>query len=236
MVRKQKPAAPTYTFPTRLLSLHSSAAKHYFKPRPALLLPGQFITIDHFFSDDLCDELIASFSVVKLETTPLIKSREYSLRVNDRVSLVDCAAADALWKYFQYVFLNPEELLDDDEVAIAKEFSAARSLNPQLRVYRYSAGHFFGKHYDESVECPIAAVPAQKGRTKWTLLIYLSGDTTLRGGATIFYPEGRGAAPLKVQPQKGTALLHKHGDDCLQHEGERVTAGEKWILRSDVTF
>jgi hypothetical protein len=30
------------------------------------------------------------------------------------------------------------------------------------------------------------------------------------------------------------ALLHRHGKDCLLHEGREVTAGEKWIIRSDL--
>lgn len=30
------------------------------------------------------------------------------------------------------------------------------------------------------------------------------------------------------------ALLHKHGQDCLLHEGREVREGEKWIIRSDL--
>ena len=29
-------------------------------------------------------------------------------------------------------------------------------------------------------------------------------------------------------------LLHKHGNDCMLHEGREVTAGEKWIIRTDL--
>jgi hypothetical protein len=32
----------------------------------------------------------------------------------------------------------------------------------------------------------------------------------------------------------GMGLLHKHGDDCLLHEGREVKAGVKWVLRSDL--
>jgi hypothetical protein len=34
--------------------------------------------------------------------------------------------------------------------------------------------------------------------------------------------------------ETGMALLHKHGDDCLLHEGREVKSGEKWVLRSDL--
>lgn len=232
----KREASPKYFFPLRLDELYSSAVKQFFKPTPETLLDQQIIVIDHFLSDDLCDELVQSFHSVKLETTPKIRSKLYSPRVNDRVSLVDYTATEALWKYFQYLVLNPSGIEDDDLKLVSEVFSNARSLNPQLRVYRYTAGHFFGKHYDESVECALASDPTQKCRTKWTLLIYLSGGDDLKGGDTIFYPEGRGTAPIRVHPQKGSALLHKHGDDCLKHEGELVKAGVKWILRSDVAF
>lgn len=30
------------------------------------------------------------------------------------------------------------------------------------------------------------------------------------------------------------ALLHRHGEQCLLHEGREVLSGEKWVLRSDL--
>lgn len=108
-------------------------------------------------------------------------------------------------------------------------------LNSNIRVYRYRTGQFFDKHYDESnkLQWGEANVPA---KTTWTLLIYL---TTCTGGETAFYPEtlkkGDGTPdPIVVGLETGMALLHKHGDDCLLHEGKEVKSGEKWVLRSDL--
>jgi hypothetical protein len=42
------------------------------------------------------------------------------------------------------------------------------------------------------------------------------------------------AEPVVVGLETGMALLHKHGADCMLHEGREVTAGEKWVLRSDL--
>lgn len=40
-----------------------------------------------------------------------------------------------------------------------------------------------------------------------------------------------------VEPEKGLALLHKHGEDCMLHEGRLVSEDGgvgKWVLRSDL--
>lgn len=224
-----------YDFPQRFYALPNT--KLFYKPLPESIIEDQIVVIDHFFSHELCNELISSFtSSLKMETTPLIKSKDYAARFNDRISLTNFEAADALWKYLRDILLQETEYEDEELEEIDSIFMDAKSLNPQLRVYRYTKGHHFGKHYDESVSCPLAHDPKQKGRTKWTLLIYLTGDEEFSGGGTIFYPNMRARDAINVHPSKGMALLHKHGDDCMQHEGELVKEGVKWVLRSDVTY
>lgn len=46
--------------------------------------------------------------------------------------------------------------------------------------------------------------------------------------------ENDGTKPIVVELEVGMALLHKHGQDCLLHEGREVTQGEKWVIRSDI--
>lgn len=104
--------------------------------------------------------------------------------------------------------------------------------------------------------------------TQWTLLIYLSGMSTsssticgrcrslsclrascgctgeedgVEGGETAFYVEhgkGKGTEVVVAPLHRGTALLHRHGQDCLLHEGKTVGpgGGDKWVLRSDICF
>lgn len=201
-----------------------------FLPSPDIVSEGQIITTKKFFSPEYSNELIKSFTnELKLETTPLIKSKDYAVRVNDRALVEDITSASNLWEYLQKILLheyNDESLID--------EFQLAKGLNPQLRIYRYTKGHHFGQHYDESVRINH---PKLKGETKWTLLIYLTGDEEFIGGDTIFHPVNqRDDESISVHPAKGTALLHKHGDDCLLHEAQLVKDGVKWVLRSDVIF
>lgn len=104
-------------------------------------------------------------------------------------------------------------------------------LNPNIRIYQYGPGDLFGKHVDGS---NTVAQPA--GRTEYTLLVYLTGAAEgLVGGETAFYGDG-GRELLRVAPQAGSALLHRHGKHCLLHEGLPVIDGSKYILRSDVVF
>ena len=77
-------------------------------------------------------------------------------------------------------------------------------------------------------------------KTTWTLLLYLTSPATgCQGGETVFYPDPpsrRGAPPpaIVADLEVGMALLHRHGRDCMLHEGREVTEGEKWIIRSDL--
>lgn len=50
------------------------------------------------------------------------------------------------------------------------------------------------------------------------------------------WTDDRGRILASVAPVTGMALLHLHGDDCLEHEGKEVLSGVKYILRSDVVF
>lgn len=76
--------------------------------------------------------------------------------------------------------------------------------------------------------------PAIPAKTSWTLLLYLTSEATgCIGGETVFYPDAPGKKqsppePIVVSPEVGMLLLHRHGKDCMVHEGREVTAGEKW--------
>ena len=103
---------------------------------------------------------------------------------------------------------------------------------------------------DESNSITIPTDPPTPARTTWTLLIYLTSPTTgCTGGETVFYPEHGhtndrtkkpsseidvGNEPIVVGLETGMALLHRHGDQCMLHEGREVLEGEKWVIRSDL--
>mmetsp|Transcript_40393 Transcript_40393/g.125691 ORF Transcript_40393/g.125691 Transcript_40393/m.125691 type:complete len:199 (-) Transcript_40393:98-694(-) len=121
--------------------------------------------------------------------------------------------------------------------------------NRRWRLYRYSDHATFRPHVDGS--WPGSGLDAAGGLKadswgdRWSqlsCLIYLNDD--FRGGATRFFlPQGRGdsAAAYRVEevrPAAGAALLFFHGEHPLSpvHEGARVVAGTKYVLRTDVLY
>jgi hypothetical protein len=116
-------------------------------------------------------------------------------------------------------------------------------LNPNIRIYRYTPGQYFDQHYDDSNNVTIPGSPSVPARTTWTLLLYLTSPATgCIGGETVFYPEPASKkksrepppAPFVVELEAGLALLHRHGAQCMLHEGREVLQGEKWVIRSDL--
>ncbi|XP_010444043.1 PREDICTED: uncharacterized protein LOC104726794 [Camelina sativa] len=159
-------------------------------------------------------------------------------RDNHRISVNDPVLADTLW----------QSGLSDLFTDIKIRRKVAVGLNPNIRFYRYSAGQHFGRHIDESADLEDGK------RTYYTLLIYLSGNSTkskskssssktndsssaepLVGGETVFYGS-RNSIVAEVAPVEGMALFHIHGDKCMLHEGRNVSKGVKYVFRSDVVF
>ena len=88
--------------------------------------------------------------------------------------------------------------------------------------------------------------PPKPSKTTWTFLLYLTSPADgCIGGETVFYPEPpqAGKKAKKAQPtpdpvvvglETGMALLHRHGQECMLHEGREVVDDEKWVIRSDL--
>ncbi|POR38958.1 Prolyl 4-hydroxylase, alpha subunit [Tolypocladium paradoxum] len=185
-----------------------------------------------FFPRSLCRDYVAFLKTLPLQTTPSRPKRGDAVRVNDRFQIDDPAFARRLWEQTGL----KEALLESEHV---KDLWGGEpiGLSPNIRVYRYSKGQYFDCHYDDHNHLTLPTEPPTPARTTWTLLLYLtSAAEGCVGGETVFYPHDRQsrAEEIAVPLETGMLLLHKHGDDCLLHEGREVTAGEKWVLRTDV--
>ncbi|PHH82650.1 hypothetical protein CDD82_5286 [Ophiocordyceps australis] len=198
------------------------------QPHPAT---SKIALIQGFFPRALCRDYVAFLRTLPLQTTPGRPKRGEAVRVNDRFQVDDGSFARRLWEQ-----TGLREALSHDDVKDLWQGEPV-GLSPNIRVYRYSKGQYFDCHYDDSNTLTLATNPPTPVCTTWTLLLYLTSATEgCIGGETVFYPhDSKSPSEQIVVPlETGTLLLHKHGNDCLLHEGREVTAGEKFVLRTDL--
>ncbi|KAI1334717.1 hypothetical protein F5Y15DRAFT_400797 [Xylariaceae sp. FL0016] len=209
------------------------AVLDFESPRPEF--HDQILLLHNFWPKSMCRDYISFLRGLPLTTTPGRPKRGEATRVNDRFQVQDPIFSRRLW-----LETGLKETVLDESVSHLWG-GEVLGLNPNIRIYRYSKGQFFDCHYDDSnhLSLPSNDDPSQlvSARTVWTLLLYLSSSVEgCMGGETCFYPNDRKSAEeeLVIGPETGMLLLHKHGENCLLHEGREVSAGEKWILRSDL--
>ena len=104
----------------------------------------------------------------------------------------------------------------------------AVSLNERLRLLRYKQGEFFHSHNDATfVRGPNEGDRAGES-SHVSVQVYL--NQKFKGGHTTFHGRGR---HLDVKPRTGSVLLFDHN---ILHEGQRVTQGKKYLVRTDVMY
>merc|ERR1712166_375041 len=161
------------------------------------------ISIQGVLSADECRGLVraAEGGGMTLQTSRGPKFGE-AHRHHQRTSYDDSSFAQQLWDTGLSA-AAAELRADDDRKPVG--------LNPNIRIYSYSPGDLFGPHYDDY------NTMADGARTEFTLLLYLTGSAQgLVGGETTFYGP-QGGELLRVAPEAGSALLHRHGAACLLH-------------------
>ncbi|KAK4976518.1 hypothetical protein LTR66_006357 [Elasticomyces elasticus] len=209
----------------------------------------QIVTIANFWTSTLCKNFVAFLASLPLVTTPGKPKKGDAVRVNDRFQIEDAAFAERLWSgtCLKTLVLHGEVDGADLDTDSRRQLWGGEvlGLNPNIRIYRYNKGQFFDQHYDDSnnVSFPSAIASAPiPAKTTWTLLLYLTSPATgCKGGETVFYPDSPSKKskepppePITVGLETGMALLHRHGRECMLHEGREVLEGEKWVIRSDL--
>ena len=114
------------------------------------------------------------------------------------------------------------------------------SLNSRFRLCKYHPGGHFGPHYDSDF-----VIDPMRKRSLKTFMIYLNDN--YEGGTTNF-AESHDMNKDEVQgiycspPDKVYASLKACRGDCLVfdhrllHEGQQVTNGMKYLIRSDIMY
>lgn len=169
-------------------------------------------TVAGVLSPAECADAIARIDALGPTAAPITGARgpvlDADVRNNQRVMFDDPALAAGL-----FARLRP---------ALPAPLCARRpvGLNERFRGYRYAPGQRFAPHYDGSFVRDAAE------ESLLTVLLFLNDGFV--GGATEFLDLG-----VRVTPRPGLALLFQHR---LLHEGCRVDAGTKYVLRTDAMY
>lgn len=172
---------------------------------------SEIYTIDHFLTDEECDEWINRAEQIGFEEAKInidgAQKMMKMVRDNERILYTDKLYALQLWKRLK-PYVRP---------VIGNSFACG--LNELFRFYKYNRGQRFKMHVDGTY---------QRSETEcsyYTFMVYLNDD--YEGGKTKF------DSGEFVTPQKGRALIFRHS---LRHEGARLTDGIKYVLRSDIMY
>ncbi len=169
-------------------------------------------------SVERCAELIRSFEQREFLATGLHYPRGY--RDNDRLVFDDPTLAAWLW----------DQTRDQLPAQLEHEGLTWRlaGLNVRFRACRYRDGQAFTVHRDGPY------VPSETRRSLLTLQLYLNDATTFSGGRTRFYADHTARETwASLAPEAGSAICFDHR---AWHDGEAVTTGTKYVLRTDVLY
>ena len=174
-------------------------------------ITNEIFTIPDLCTHQECDDWIAHSESLGYEAATINTERGQQkipdVRNNARSIIDDAALADQLW------------IRISSNVPYATKGWEAIGLNQRFRFYRYDVGQKFSWHADGCVRLDNGQM------SQLTFMIYLNDD--FKGGETLF------RHGLKVEPKKGMALLFTHWQ---KHMGNEVSAGRKYVLRSDVMY
>jgi hypothetical protein len=169
-----------------------------------------------FLTPGECDEHIAQSEAAGYGDAPITTSDGFvmrkDIRDNARVIVDDVSLAASLFERARPV-LPPRA-----------RHRYLLGLNERFRYYRYDVGQTFRPHYDGSFE------RSSLEGSCLTFMVYLNDG--FAGGATAFY-EHDGTPRLRVEPERGMALVFEHRQ---LHEGASVESGRKYVLRTDVMY
>ena len=187
---------------------------------------ARLLLIERLFSEEECARLVRAADSVGFGRTTYPKS----YRGNLRLITVDFSLAELCWQRLRSFV--PAQIEMDGEVY------EAVGLNECWRLAKYHVGDRFGAHVDACFE------RSPHELSLYTVNVYMNAVPPEAGGATRFFPDANGGrvrncqeAVLSVSPEAGLAVVFRQppGEQLL-HDGEMLTAGVKYLFRSDVIY
>jgi len=205
-----------------------------------IILQNRISVIHQVLAPSDCQNIIES-----LESGLERASTATHLRSNQRQPFSSPMLSSQIYSQIRQ-FLNPIILTEDDNQQTGNGYKLTGVWEPSYidsnwMFSKYNPGTHFGPHYDG------ATVKNIGERSLQTIIIYLNVGCV--GGATNFFDDNKqGMDPIdnnnlfvgskdfvirSISPTQGSALVFHH---YLLHEGELLTEGNKYILRSDIFY
>jgi len=215
-----------------------------------LLLDEQIFTLKNFLRPEECTELIDRSLSSGFKPSPPSggghgRTGREDARNNKYTVIEDAKLAEKLFSRIRNDI--PQDLTF---LGSSNYFSSAGGAEwkpvgviERLRFYRYDRGEVYPEHMDGSFRRTITDANGQQVQQQsfLTLLVYLNEE--FEGGQTQFWPDKQHCRFLRdvelkipkvvVTPTTGTALLNSH---CILHQGDTVTSGTKYVMRTDVIY
>lgn len=173
------------------------------------------IEIDDLFTRAECIELIQRANAV-INDDQGNRAWHYATTGGKyhRVIMKDYKLADVLWEKIKPL--------------LPAEYNGHRFVyvNPVFRFSRYAPGGRFSIHTDGQ---NMDHGPHGDTISLFTLNIFLNDN--FKGGSTTFFRNDRATVRHVVTPRVGRAALFDHNQ---YHQGDQVTEGHKFLIRTDV--
>jgi WD40 repeat protein len=191
------------------------------------ILPDSTFTcfvIPSLFTQTECEELLTSDIKNSFQKANLNYPTYY--RNNERFVVDNALLASTLFEKVK-PFL-PKTIEISSSIQTENGIWQLKELNTRLRFCKYSANQYFHRHLD-GVHHQSDSV-----QSKLTFMIYLNSASEFNGGRTLFFKTKESIEPWAIYiPKRGDLIVFDHN---VWHEGEVLSDGEKFVLRSDILY
>lgn len=191
------------------------------------ILPDSTFTcfvIPSLFTQTECEELLTpdvkkSFQKASLNYPTFYRNNERFVVDNESLA----------YKLFQKVepYL-PKTIEIKSSIQTENGIWQLKELNTRLRFCKYSTNQYFHRHLDGIYH------QSDSVQSKLTFMIYLNSASEFEGGRTLFFKTKEASdAWATYIPKQGDLIVFDHN---VWHEGEVLSDGEKFVLRSDILY
>lgn len=198
------------------------------------LVPDDGYVLYGLFSEDECRRMIEATNSIGYEE---LIGYDKSNRSNKRIKCQSTTIVKELERRINQFIEHTVHINEDTKTMFASKFHYGEwrytGLNPILRFCRYDKDDKFMRHYDYGFNPdPLTH------RTLKTCMLYLNSE--FKGGHTRYFYHGTdehgnvNIQPyINLKPTPGMCLIFNQN---ILHDGETVSEGEKYMVRTDMFY